>query len=346
MRSCSTQSHVLEHYLRLETNTPENWLSALQVLTRSPRLSVEFDLQTSSDRFSARLAFLETVSVNVCGLYFDSSCDIFGTSPDYPTIIMPIEGTIEFKVGAQHFFIAPGVPFVLDAGMNFFARHTSGVNVFIAQPRAFGSKPQKETLEGGDPKMTEILEDYLLKTPFFKDHTHAVTLTNRFGNALHDYMKGTVNESTAPKISKLITDERRLCRALELVNDHLKTGVNLEKISKDSGMSLRTFYYLLKKYTGLTPYIYCRARRLVKARESLIHAHNEDPIIANHALDWGFSHPGRFSAHYLQHFGEHPSETLDLLKALKKNVEKVKSTRACLPGKTKYWYTSTEAIPA
>lgn len=346
MRSCSTQFYVLEHYLRLKTDIPENWLSSLQALTRSPRLSMEVDLSTDLDGFSGRLAFLETEAVNVCGFYLSTASSIFGTNAATAAIIMPLQGTAEFEVDGQHFVSGPGAPFVLNKGVDFHARLSANVHLFIVQPDESAFRSESIRLKSGDPELVTLLDSYLIETPFFRDHQHAVERTSRFGKALHQYIAGNLELTRNREKPVLVGEDRRLCRALELINDHLKTGVDLDRIAKDSGMSLRNFYYLLKKHTGLTPYSYCRARRLVRARESLICGYRKDPLVANHALNWGFNHAGRFSYYYHEHFGEYPSETLDGLAALLKRAEKVWLVNAGSPGRTKYWYTSSDALLA
>ncbi len=345
MRACNTQFYVLEHYLRLKTDIPENWLSSLQALTRSPRLSMEVDLSHDSRGFSGRLAFLETRLVNVCGFYLNSASSIFGANADTAAIIMPLQGTVEFEVGGgQHFVSAPGAPFVLDAGVEFFARLSPQVHLFIVQPGQPASKQALKHLKSGDPELVTLLESYLIETPFFRDHQHAVERTRSVGEALDRYIAGDKSLARARKPIALVGEERRLCRAFELINDQLQTGVDLAKVAMDSGMSLRSFYYLLKKYTGMTPYHYCRARRLVKARESLICSHHQDPVVASHALKWGFNHAGRFSSYYYDHFGEYPSETLQRVEALKERAAKVWSVDAGSSERTKYWYTSSDTF--
>lgn len=346
MRSCGTQSYILEHYLRLKTDIPENWLSSLQAVTRSPRLSMEVDLSGDPRSFSGRLAFLETEAVNVCGFYLSSASSIFGANAATSAIIMPLQGTVDFEVGGTHFVSAPGAPFVLDKGVDFYARLSENVHLFIVQPGQSVFRSEKMNLKPGDPELLTLLESYLVETPFFRDHAHAVERTSRFGQALHQFIAGNSAAFKGREQAVLVGEERRLCRAFELINVHLKTGVDLDRIARESGMSLRNFYYLLKKYTGLTPYTYCRARRLVKARESLICGYRKDPLVANHALNWGFNHAGRFSSYYHDHFGEYPSETIEGLEALLERAEKVWLVDAESSWRSKYWYTASEATPA
>ncbi|PHQ24621.1 hypothetical protein CLH62_17175 [Marinobacter guineae] len=341
MRACSTQFYVLEHYLRLATKIPEDWLSSLQIMTRSPRLSMEVDLAGKHQGFCSRLAFLEAGGINVCGVYLKSASSICGSNASTSAIIFPLHGTVDFDINGKHFVSAPGVPFILDPDVEFCARLSPELHLLIvqlSQPTFLkGIRPPQH----GDSELVKLLESYLVETAFFRDHQHANQRTCLLGNALNNYFSEGRLETRELKNKVLIGTDRRLCQAFELINDNLKTTVDLEAIAKGSGLSLRNLYYLMRKYTGMTPYGYCQSRRLIKARESLICHHSENPVIADHALRQGFNHAGRFSSYYYDHFGEYPSETLQNLTALKQNAEKVLSVDAGAMKRKKYWYTSS-----
>ena len=181
MRGHNTQFYVLEHYLRLKTAFPEHWLSALQVLTQSPRLSMEVDLSAGPKTFLGCLSSLETGSVTVFGFCLNSASTIFGSNADTATIFMPLHGTVDFTVAGQQFVSSPGAPFVLDAGVEFFVRLSPEVHLFLAQPSEPVSRESGRHPENGDPQLVRLLESYLIETPFFRDHQHAVKRTIRFG---------------------------------------------------------------------------------------------------------------------------------------------------------------------
>lgn len=89
-----------------------------------------------------------------------------------------------------------------------------------------------------------------------------------------------------------------------------KEEISIELIARRSGLSLRNFHYLMKEYTGQSPYQYIRGRRLIRVREALIRDWTASLGIADHAREWGFQHAGRFANYYHRHFGEYPHQTL------------------------------------
>ncbi|AFP29256.1 AraC family transcriptional regulator [Marinobacter sp. BSs20148] len=336
----NAQNFLLEHYLRITTKKPRSWLSALQVLTGFSRLSQEVNVSLGEGDFDSRLSFLEVGNINVCGVYLRSACSVVGCNDGRTAIIMPAHGSVDFEVEGLHFYSVPGVPCVLKPDAEFRARMSSGANLFIVQISHSAWKYANGLLESADFELAKILVRYLRETPFFWDHHYAMERTRLLEETLNRYLAGESPVVATVENKILIEDDRRLLTAIELINDRLATDIKLEKIARDSGMSLRNFYYLMKKRTGMTPYSYCQSRRLIKARESLISFHREDPVIANHALKWGFNHAGRFSSYYFDHFGEYPSDTIQGVKLLERHSEQVVSTDTGAVGQKTVWYTS------
>jgi AraC-like DNA-binding protein len=341
MRTCNTQFFVLEHYLRIATGNPKSWLSALQVLTGSPRLSQEVEVSTGCADFDSRLSFLKAENVNVCGIYLRSASSIVGSNAGIATIIMPVQGSVDFEVEGRHFCCTPGAPFVLKPNAEFRARLSSEVHLFIVQISETLWINANDSLKNGDAQLAKILNSYLLETPFFRDHHHAMQRIRCFEEVLARYLAGERSAASTVQNKVLIGEDRRICTALKQINDRLATDIELETIARDAGLSLRNFYYLMKKYSGMTPYNYCLSRRLVKVRESLICRYREEPGVGNHALKWGFNHAGRFSSYYYDHFGEYPSDTIQCLEVLKRNSAQVVSVdTGGASGQKTLWYTS------
>lgn len=335
--TCCHECFALEHYLRMATRKPSHWLSSLQVLTGCPRLSQEIGNPDDHGDFFARLSFLPARLTNLCGIYLNSPVKIFGTNAAALAIIVPLRGSVEFKVDGRHFLCAAGVPYVLESGVEFCASVSEAADIFIVQLKPSDLTESNARPKSGDPKLAAILENYLAEMPFFRNHDHAMARTRNFEQALTVYSKASASYVVESSGRATVSDERRITQALNLINERLEQGVDLESVARDSGLSLRNFYYLMNKFTGMAPYTYCRSRRLIKARESLINSYNDEPGIAKHARKWGFKHQGRFSAYYLKHFNEHPSQTLGRLRYLTKKSQKVIASE----NRLKAWYTST-----
>jgi AraC-like DNA-binding protein len=340
MRVCNAQGFLLEHYLRTTTKKPRNWLSALQVLTGCSRLSQEVNVSSGDADFDSRLSFLEAGDINVCGIYLRSASSVVGCNTGRTAIIMPAYGSIDFEVEGVHFHSVPGIPCVLKPDAEFRARLSSEAHLFVVQISQSAWKYANELLENANFELAKILVSYLHETPFFWDHHHAMERTRWLEETLNRYLAGEISVAATVEKKALVGDDRRLCTAIEKINNRLATDIDLEAIARDSGMSLRNFYYLMKKHTGMTPYSYCQSRRLTKVRESLIRFHREDPLVASHALKWGFNHAGRFSSYYFDHFGEYPSNTIQGTKLLEGHSVQVVSTDTGAAGKNNVWYTS------
>jgi AraC-like DNA-binding protein len=99
-------------------------------------------------------------------------------------------------------------------------------------------------------------------------------------------------------------------RAEAFITANLKGDVTLDDIVAASRVSARTLFHGFRKVHGIGPWAWARARRLEGARDSLAAGNPSSTRVTDIALDWGFTHLGRFSAAYRLRFGESPSETL------------------------------------
>ncbi len=89
---------------------------------------------------------------------------------------------------------------------------------------------------------------------------------------------------------------------------HLRDRLRVPDFSLAMGVSERTLERLFKNAFGLTPSAYIRAFRLQTTRRELARKTNHDKSITQIAMDQGFTHLGRFSISYREHFGQSPSE--------------------------------------
>lgn len=85
---------------------------------------------------------------------------------------------------------------------------------------------------------------------------------------------------------------------------------SLDDLSKRLAVSKRTLNYVCKEFFGLAPIEVLRLWRLYAVRRTLRQNRDRRDAVWKIAADFGFWHPGRFSAMYKQQFGESPSQTL------------------------------------
>jgi len=98
-------------------------------------------------------------------------------------------------------------------------------------------------------------------------------------------------------------------RAIDFMEAHLHLPITLVDIARASGAPGRTLLEHFKNHRSVSPMRYLRSARLAKVREAL--ARTDCPgSVTQIAMEWGFSHLGRFALEYRNQFGESPSDTL------------------------------------
>jgi AraC-like DNA-binding protein len=117
------------------------------------------------------------------------------------------------------------------------------------------------------------------------------------------------NYSEAFHTSACSVTPRHVRRALNYIAEHLREDIDMKVLAEVAGASIRALYTGFERFVGMPPQTYIRNRRLEGAQADLEKLH-APTTVARIALDWGFSHLGRFSVEYRNRFGESPSETL------------------------------------
>jgi methylphosphotriester-DNA--protein-cysteine methyltransferase len=97
--------------------------------------------------------------------------------------------------------------------------------------------------------------------------------------------------------------------AIKLVESDLDEILDMQCISKATGLSPRTLQRVFQATCGLCPQEWFRVERLNRVRNDLLDA-GSSASVTHTATRWGFFHLGRFSRYYRELFGERPSETL------------------------------------
>lgn len=100
-----------------------------------------------------------------------------------------------------------------------------------------------------------------------------------------------------------------LVKARDFIHAHARDELCIEDIEAAAGVGRSTLFDAFRQHVGLAPMAYLKNFRLEQVRRQLLEdrsGHNVSAI----AVDWGFSHLGRFSADYRKRFGEAPSQTV------------------------------------
>lgn len=106
------------------------------------------------------------------------------------------------------------------------------------------------------------------------------------------------------------SQRRWLQRLQDFVDEHLdRPDLQVLDLADAALVSERQLYRKLKKYTGLTPNAFVRARRLSRARELL--DQNTSYTVEQLARQVGYHRPDYFSQLFVEEYGEYPLALID-----------------------------------
>ncbi|MDO6443405.1 MULTISPECIES: AraC family transcriptional regulator [unclassified Marinobacter] len=97
-------------------------------------------------------------------------------------------------------------------------------------------------------------------------------------------------------------------KMIRYIEENVQRNIGIEELSDVSNMSVRSIYNAFSKAYSTTPKCYIKQLKLQNLRADLLRGRCRN--VTQIALDYGFSHLGRFSSDYRKSFGELPSETM------------------------------------
>ena len=100
-----------------------------------------------------------------------------------------------------------------------------------------------------------------------------------------------------------------LLRAKQFIHENAREDIALEDIERAAGVSRYKLFEGFRQHFGHAPIAYLKKHRLEAVRRDIL-ADCSERNVSSIAMNWGFSHLGRFSSDYKQLFGETPSQTL------------------------------------
>ncbi|WP_028208551.1 AraC family transcriptional regulator [Paraburkholderia nodosa] len=100
-----------------------------------------------------------------------------------------------------------------------------------------------------------------------------------------------------------------LLRAKQFIHENAREDIALEDIERAAGVSRYKLFEGFRQHFGHAPMAYLKKHRLEAVRRDIL-ADCSERNVSSIAMNWGFSHLGRFSSDYKQLFGETPSQTL------------------------------------
>ncbi len=103
---------------------------------------------------------------------------------------------------------------------------------------------------------------------------------------------------------------RCFARVVQYVDDNIRHDISAERLAQHAGLSVRSLYALFEKRAGMTPKAYIRKKKLEHVYSTLIDPASRVANVTAVALEFGFTHLGRFAELYRHTFGVLPSTSL------------------------------------
>ena len=100
-------------------------------------------------------------------------------------------------------------------------------------------------------------------------------------------------------------------RIARYIDEHIKHDITAEQLSHYSHLSLRSLYLLFEKNAKMTPKQYIRQKKLEHVHATLTDPTRPVPNVTAVALEYGFTHLGRFSQLYQSTYGILTSESME-----------------------------------
>ncbi|MFJ4170836.1 AraC family transcriptional regulator [Paenarthrobacter sp. NPDC089714] len=246
---------------------------------------------------------------------------------DFHLVQIPLAGHASMQVGDINVDSSPRVASVPPIDRPFSMAWDSGSPHLIVYVRRTALERVAISLNGGsEPKgglgygmdlttaagraflrsVVELHDDLVSKpqaaAPVFVQGLLADSMMSRLLMAM---------EPPADPVARDGESESRLVRECrELLERHAFEELTVPDIAECLGVSVRTLQTALRAETGASPSELLRSIRLDRARDMLLESDPREQTVTAIAELCGFTHQGRFSALYLQTFGELPSESL------------------------------------
>ena len=108
-----------------------------------------------------------------------------------------------------------------------------------------------------------------------------------------------------PDAGNLEAQQRRIQRAIALMEANFRSNVTLEQVARAAYLSAFHFHRLFRRVMGLTPHQYLLRCRLHHAQQLLTVA-GEKHSLADVAMESGFADQAHFSRHFRRAYGVSP----------------------------------------
>jgi AraC-like DNA-binding protein len=255
----------------------------------------------------------------------------FSKAPDIYAMYLPLSGVLEFDLRGQEYLSAPGALLACDLGhSNSLRFQPNRSHIGIGFSRKALTQQLSEmidapviqdiellgtasTTDGPGKKLAAMCK--LLWTDLVTNFEDAID--SHSNKMLVRAIMVTLLETLPHRYSSLLDRRqspavpRHVKRAIEFMVAQVASPLTIEEIAREAGVSVRGLQMAFQQFKDMTPMTYLRQMRLDGVRRDLTSGAQQDVLISEVAKRWGFTHMGRFSAMYVNAFGEIPRQTLN-----------------------------------
>lgn len=296
-------------------------ISDTQAASRTDNWTVEYR-QIQPGRLTTRTAFSECADVSLLEEQFNRRIEIVGRSPsDCVSIVALINGENHWVNGLtldtrSVLLIEPGTEIHAVTGED---THSISMTVLTARLRRIRS----DILESGTsrgrgrsilvslgPKVADILRRLMHKGIHqSRSSSSQVEIASNLAAIVSTLVETRIGYPE--NSSRIRTDEslRTIKCALEFIEANLSSPIAMDSICKNCAASCSKLERTFRRELAISPTQYILARRLDAVNRALKVPQSGKDTIGRIAMDFGFTHLGRFASDYRKHFGELPSET-------------------------------------
>lgn len=181
---------------------------------------------------------------------------------------------------------------------------SAGESVRLLHHRPVSAEAQRQLNAAIDHVRTMVQTEHARSSPLVASTTAsllAAVVVSTFPTNAALEPDGTDRSDAKPTL---------LRRAISFIEASAHSDISLIDIARAAGVTPRAVQYAFRQHMDMSPMDYLRRVRMDHAHRQLLNADPATTSVHAVAAQWGFAHPGRFSAAYRKAYGRNPSEAL------------------------------------
>lgn len=276
--------------------------------------------------FQARIASTAVGRLSVLGLAYAAPVGVLATSPlPYYTLQYALAGAFEVAVGGRRVVVRKGQGLIVPPSPEVAVTFAAGAaQIAVKVPEStmiraldrFGLPPLPCPILSAPQRGPAWTSTLLLALDALSRKDDARSL-DHLGDELERMLMDTVvlarhadDGRPAPRKSADSRGRRAAREVAARMRHHPVEHSDVVLLAREAGISLRTLEEAFADVFGCTPTAYSRQLRLELVHRRLARATRAETTVTQVAMEFGFTHLGRFAGAYRESYGVNPSETL------------------------------------